>query len=135
MTEYFQNSFNCENIPMYNCNLERTNGSCIWLPSKQKCYNYDPDQCFSKDIQQCQDTRYCRINEKWNTCENIPEKYLSAFTNYGIKYPKESENFNTFVNLLVIGITFYILVKQKLSLNVKTLLFMVIHGVLDYTLF
>ena len=135
MTEYFQNSFNCENIPLYNCNIDRTNGRCIWLPSKQKCHNYDPDECYSKDEQQCQDARYCRINEKWNTCENIPDKYISAFTDYRLKYPKKYENFNTFVNLIVIATIFYSLVKQKYSINVKTLLFMVIHIILDYTLF
>lgn len=135
MTEYFQNSFNCENIPMYNCNIDRTDGRCIWLPSKQKCHNYDPNECYSKDSEQCQDARYCRMNEKWYTCENIPEKYLSGFKDYGEKYPKGSENFNRFVNLLVVATIFYVLVAQKFSINVKMVLFIVIHTILDYTLF
>ena len=168
MTEYFDTSFNCENIPMYKCNINRTDRKCIWsIPAATdskcaiytlndcnktngrcmikdghstekkdgECINYDPNNCNSTNLENCQDIRYCRINEKFNKCENIPYKYLSLFTDYGGNYPKGPQYFNIFINLLIVGITFYLLNKHKISINIKTLLFIVIHLILDYTLF
>jgi len=126
MTEYFQNSINCENIPMHTCNLQATNDKCIWMPHKKKCLEYNVNQCFTKDADQCQDAHYCRMNEYWDICEKIPDHNsgISLFTNYNSKSNSNS-NYKTYyyinilLNLIIIGLILFILRKPIKDLYSK----------------